>query len=710
MNVRVALRASLFFTIFGTANTTFAAAVEEIVITAQKREESLMDVPQSVQAFDTSFIENNNVRDLVDAVNFVPGASASFSGGAGSQLYNMRGTGAQGRIGQIAIGFYIDDIPWIGGGPFGPPVRLFDMESLEVLRGPQGTLYGQGSMGGTFVMKTSKPDMEEFTARTRMSRSKVTEGGVTTGIDWTASAPIVKDMLALRVTGGFADNAGIVESPDFPGETNLDDFDQEDIRAKLRFEPSDTLALTLTYWHTEERRNFSPGIWARVDPPQIFGTGGVVGNVEQDTQFVSLLLDWESPIGRLTSATGYINNEGIFDSAFAFQTPLPDGTLLTNVLQLTVPAETKNWNQEVRLTSTSEGPLQWIVGGTYTEQNGSSHVISAFKSGPLFGLVPDSLSDGDGLSQSWSVFGEMSYELFDGRLTPLVGLRYFEDEVDANSVFTGFPPQAPLHVDGKKFDAVSPRFNLKYQPNDETQIYLNVAKGFRSGVFNTPNQIVTSKSLGITVNDELPESTLWSYEIGGRFELFDNSLRIEPAIYYVDYQDYQFEGSVGNINFDLQIDRVEGVGVDLLVTYVPPIEGLLLSVIADYNETEPTDLQDNVTLSVNALAEDEQLPFVPKWGYTLQADYETPLPWAGLTGFGTVSWYRRASQVDFITALTSENPVNLTVRTGVRADHWSLSLWGENLTDDHGPAVIAGGLENRYERRQVGLTLTANLD
>src|SRR4029453_3323757 len=139
MNVRVALRASLFLTIFGAANTTFAAAVEEIVITAQKREESLMDVPQSVQAFETSFIENNNVRDLVDAVNFVPGASASFSGGAGSQLYNMRGTGAQGRIGQIAIGFYIDDIPWIGGGPFGPPVRLFDMESLEVLRGPQGT-------------------------------------------------------------------------------------------------------------------------------------------------------------------------------------------------------------------------------------------------------------------------------------------------------------------------------------------------------------------------------------------------------------------------------------------------------------------------------------------------------------------------------------------------------------------------------------------
>jgi outer membrane receptor protein involved in Fe transport len=711
MSLRVvALQATLLSIVLGVAEMTFAApAVEEILITAQKREESLMDVPQSVQAFDTSFIENNNVRDLVDAVNFVPGASASFSGGAGSQLYNLRGTGAQGRIGQIAIGFYIDDIPWIGGGPFGPPVRLFDLESLEVLRGPQGTLYGQGSMGGTFVMKTSRPDMENFTARGKTWGSDMEDADESYGADWTVSAPIIKDQLALRVTGGFANHTGIAESPDFDDE-NIDDFDQRDIRAKLRWEPTDTLAATLTYWHTQEDRNFSPGIWATVDPPIIAGTGGVVGDVEQETQFVSLLLDWESPFGHLTSATGYINNEGVFDSAFAFQTPDQNGNLLTNVLQLTVPAQTKNWNQEIRLTSTSDGRLQWIVGGTMTEQNGDNSTLSAFKSGPLFGLVPDSVSVNDGFSRSWSVFGEMSYELFDGKLTPLVGLRYFEDEVDANSVFVGFPPQAPLHVDDKTFDAWSPRFNLKYQPNDESQIYLNVAKGFRSGVFNTPNQIVTSASLGITVTEELPESTLWSYEIGGRFDLFDNTLRIEPAIYYVDYKDYQFEGSVGNINFDLQIDEVEGVGADLLVTYVPPIEGLVLSFIADYNETEPTDLQEGVTLSVNALEEDEQLPFVPKWGYTIQADYEHPLPFAGLTGFGTISWYERGSQVDFITALKSENPVNLTVRAGVRSDNWSLSLWSENLTDDHGPAVIAGGLENRYDRRQIGITLTANFD
>ena len=463
--------------------------------------------------------------------------------------------------------------------------------------------------------------MENFTARGRGQYYTMEEGGETTGGDATVSIPIIQDQLALRLTGGFANNTGLAETPDLPNKDDIDDYDQRDLRAKLRWEPSDTFAVTTTFWHTEEDRNFSPGIYASVDPPLITGTGGVVGDVEQETALYSVLIDWETPIGRFTSATGYINNEGIFDSAFAFDTFIPGLGLVNSVLQLTVPASTKNWNEEIRLASTSDGPLQWIVGATYTEQNGINTVLSAFIGGFLQGLIPDSISANDGLSQSWSVFGEVSYELFDGKLTPLVGLRYYEDDVESNSVASGVPD---FHVE-ETFDAVSPRFNLKYQPSDDAQIYLNIAKGFRSGVFNTPTQQANAAGLGIILDQALDESTLWSYEIGARFELLDSTLRIEPAVYYADYSDYQFEGSVGNINFDLLIDQVEATGVELLVTYVPPVEGMTLAVIADYNETEPTDLQSGVSTQVPSLEEDEQMPFVPKWSYTLQADYEMPL-------------------------------------------------------------------------------------
>lgn len=681
--------------------------IEEVVVTAQKREQTLMEVPQSVQAFSGAFIEEMGIYDLVDAVNFIPGASASFSGGAGSQLYNMRGTGAQGRIGQLAIGFYIDDIPWIGGGPFGPPIELFDLEALEVLRGPQGTLYGEGSMGGTFVINTARPDLERFTARGRVMASDMKEGERTYGFDATVSVPIIRDKLALRVTGGRTDAGGLAESDDFPGR-NIDDFEQWDMRAKLLWEVTDTLSITATHWHTKEDRNFSPGIYGSVNPPMIFGTGGVQGKAIQETKLSSVLIDWDTGYGRLTSATSHVDNEGLFDSAFAFDTFIPEIGLINAVLQLTVPAESEAFSQEFRFASTSDGPWQWITGAQYTDSDGSSETLSAYVAGPEFlTSLPPAVGFGDSSSKRWSVFGELSRELMDGLLTPLIGVRYYEDRQKVNSTSETSGVTTRFR---ETFDAVSPRFNLRYRPSDDVQIYLNIAKGFRSGVFNTPTQIENAALLGIDIQPTLKESVLWSYEIGARFRFLEGRLQVEPAIYHVLYDDYQFEGSAGNVNFALPIEEVEGTGIDLLVTWFTPIDGLTLLVSADVNETEPSKIEADFTATQASLAKGKQMPFVPEWSYSMLAQYERPLGDTGLTGFGSAVWYRRDSQVDFITGLVSAEIEDLTLRLGVRKNNWSVTVWGENLTDEIGPAVIAGGLPNRYDRRRFGLTLTAELD
>jgi iron complex outermembrane recepter protein len=680
--------------------------IEEVVVTAQKREQTLMEVPQSVQAFSGEFIEEMGIYNLVDAVNFIPGASASFSGGAGSQLYNLRGTGAQGRIGQLAIGFYIDDIPWIGGGPFGPPIELFDLESLEVLRGPQGTLYGEGSMGGTFVITTARPDLQNFTARGRLIASDMREGERSYGIDGTVSMPLVRDQLALRLTGGATKGAGLAESDDFPG-TDIDDFDQWDLRAKLLWEASEALSVQATYWHTKEDRNFSPGIYGSVDPPMIFGTGGIPGRAVQETILSSLLVDWDTPYGRLTSATSYVDNDGLFDAAFAFDTFIPGAGLINAVLQLTVPAESQSFSQEFRFASTADGPLQWIVGAQYTDSDASNEVLSAFVAGPDFlTSLPPFVGTGASESRRWSVFGEVSREFMDGLLTPLLGLRYFEDR----QKFDAVSEAGDVFSARETFDAVSPRFNLRIQPADSTQIYLNVAKGFRSGVFNTTTQIQNAALLGITVQPTLDESVLWSYEIGGRLRLLGGRLQVEPAIYHVVYEDYQFEGSAGNVNFALPIEEVKGTGADLLVRYLTPIDGLVLSLTADVNETEPTKIAADFTATQASLAEDEQMPFVPRWSYSAAAQYERPFGDRGLIGFGSAIWFERDRQVDFITGLESARIEDLTLRLGVRRDNWSVTLWGENLTDEVGPAVIAGGLPNRYDRRRFGITISASTE
>jgi len=595
-------------------------------------------------------------------------------------------------------------VPWVAGGPYGPPIQFFDLESMEVLRGPQGTLYGQGSMGGTFVIRTAQPDMENIAARGQAWSSDMHEGENSWGWDATVSVPIVQDRLALRVTGGRGSFSGLAESPDFPLNENIDNYDQTNERAKLRWEVNDSLSVTTTYWHTQENRNFSPGIYATVDPPLINGTGNRIGIVEQDTDLASVLVDWDLPLGRLTSASSYVDNKGLFDANFAFDTVI-NGQLFNSVLQLTVPGKAHTYNQEFRLSSTGEGPWVWIVGSEYTQTQGDNRIISAFRAGPLVGVLPDSISENHAESKSWSVFGELSRDFMDGKLTPLIGLRYFRDDQQQKNVST-FP--ASVSEPDATFDSVSPRFNLRWRPTETVEVYGNIAKGFRSGVFNTPNQVATAQGIGIALQSALNESELWSYELGGRFTLFENRLRVEPAIYYENFTDYQFEGSAGNINFALPIDTVEAIGADLLVTYVTPIDGLTMQASADINSTEPTDIDPAITATQPALGKDEQLPFVPKWGYSVGVDYEHPVM-SDYTGTLSVSWASRASQTDFITGFTSDNMTNLAVHGGVRANTWGLSLWCENCGDDKGPAVIAGGLQNRYNRRTVGLTLTGTM-
>jgi outer membrane receptor protein involved in Fe transport len=382
------------------------------------------------------------------------------------------------------------------------------------------------------------------------------------------------------------------------------------------------------------------------------------------------------------------------------------GQLFNNVLQLTVPAKARSYNQEFRFASAGEGPWGWVAGAEYTYAHGDNSVISAFRAGPLVGLIPDSLSTNSSETKSWSVFGELSYDFLDGKLTPLLGLRYFRDDQTLKSQ-TNFPPS--VYTPNATFDSTSPRFNLRWRPNDTTEIYGNIAKGFRSGVFNTPNQVATAAGIGIPLQFELNESNLWSYEIGGRFTFLENRLLIEPAVYYENFEDYQFEGSAGNVNFALPIDTVEAWGADLIVTYVAPIEGLSFVASGNYNSTEPTDIDPSITATQPALAKDEQLPFVPKWGYTVQADYEHPIVNGEYTAFTSVAWSSRGSQTDFITGFHSNNMENLTFNLGVRNDFWGLRVWCLNCGDDKGPAVIAGGLQNRYDRRTIGLTLTGSM-
>lgn len=672
---------------------------EEIEVTALKRgPQKLLDVPQPVQAFSGSELELRMVNTPVAAVDLVPGASAGVTGGAGTQRYNLRGTGAMGSAGDLAIGFYIDDVPYYSpGNPFGPAIRFFDLESVEVLRGPQGTLYGQGALGGAIIIRTAQPDLNQYEARARIVGSDMKEGGYGWKTDMSLSAPLIQDELAFRLTAGREQRPGLAESPDFPGRSNIDDGTAWDYRLKLLYRPTDRLSLRATHWESNDSGNFSP-VYSTVAPPTITGTGGIDGLTHNKTGLSSFVVDWDTAVGSVRSSSSYTQYDDLYRAGSAFDA-LIGGQLVPFLLNIDAAQQSNSFNQEVTLSSSGLLPWAWIAGGNYVDGRRTADVAAEITSPPG---IPTSVSKSVTDSRQLAFFGEISRELMGGRITPLVGLRWHSDRRD-------FLDQgANVFHTGNDFSGVSPRFNVRVRPSSNADLYVNVAKGFRSGTFNTQSNVDIAALFGLSTAITIPEATVWSYEFGASLRFPGGGLLVQPAIYHNDFTNYPVEAQIANAGIVVPVKKVGATGVDLIAQYMAPIRGLSLSFTGNYNRTRPHDSDPALAAQVPALAEGKQLPYVPRWSSNLAAGYDRGLNDA-LAGFVYASMTRRDGQVDFITGRWSPTTNDLTLRVGVREtrDRWSVSLFGKNLTDDRGPAVTTGGLQIRYERRTIGTEVTA---
>lgn len=665
--------------------------MEEIVVRGQKREQTLMEVPQTIQVISGEILEQRGVRDFSDTLKLIPGASSHFSGGAGSQGFNFRGTGAKSRVGDSATGFYFDDVPYyVPGSPYGPSLGLFDLESLEVLRSPQGTLYGQGSLGGVMIINTANPDFEQLTGRIQVSGSEMKEGDRGHKIDGTVSFPLIKDQLALRITAGGVERPGLAESVEFPGEEDLDTSEDSYVRAKLLWHPSETLSVQVMAWRTEQEQFFTPSDYASNDPPTVLpGTGGVKPAADFDTTLSSLVVDWETEYGVFTSSTSFVDIEFEQSRGVVFPSEIPGFGTFIFELTSDLTGEAKSFNQEFRFASRDDdGPWSWIVGASYTDaSNESDSVITitepAFAAGTT--VTPAELD-----TEQWSVFGEVSRSFKDDTWNVLFGLRYFEDD---RSNLAG----------NETFDAVSPRFNVSYAPSENVLVYLNIAKGFQSGKFTDAGDIAILESLGLSASPVLDEVTLWTYEVGARLDFFNGRLHLEPAVYYSEFEDFQSELFIGAAALDFNMDT-EVKGVELVMSAILA-DGVTLNYAADVNDSEPVDLSSIVDTLPSGLEEGEQLPYVPGWSHTVYLNYEKSFSSVRL--YGQIGWRGQDGQIDIFSGLPADELDTWSAYVGVAGERWNLSLWGENLTDEKGPVVTAV-VPNRFNRRLIGVTLGFN--
>jgi outer membrane receptor protein involved in Fe transport len=600
------------------------------------------------------------------------------------------------------VGVYLDEMPLnLELNQSGQDVRLLDIARVEVLRGPQGTLYGQGAVGGTIRYITNDVDLDEVSA-TASGEVGAVDGG---GTDWRGDAvvnlPIVTDRVGLRVAGAYQHFGGWIDNP-LIGDRNVNAGHTFTLRGKLAVVLTDAFRLTLTAQHQDLRigaRNLS------TDDQLVFDA--LPTPFESKATLLNALATYDLDRVTLLSSTSYIHRRDnqILDFTTTFGPFIP---LLTGLppdavdsIGVSAPLTNKVFTQELRLSSNGEAAFNWTVGGFFRDAR--THSISTSI------VTPDVLPPGFTLyavegtypenSRSWAVFGEASYKL-SGTLTALVGLRYFEDRRVQDTASTVFGATA-IDQQRTTFNTMSPRFNLSWQPSEQVNVYANVGKGFRSGGFN-----LTSTGGGASVPPSFAPDTLWAYEVGVKFQSADRRLSLDIAGYRNEWSDVQTTTNIPGLptSFTTNSGRVTGWGVDGSLSYVP-FRGLTLTLTGGWNNLEYR------SDSAEHLAGDP-VDFAPRFTGSASAEYRFHL--GAMPSFVRIDYqhsdrfqlYLRNFQV---APAHSDAQDILNARIGISGTNWSGSVFVRNLLNRDSilyPAAAALIYPARLQPRTIGLSFS----
>jgi iron complex outermembrane recepter protein len=670
-----------------------AADDDEIIVTAQKREQLLSDVPAAIQAISGDTLERRGTRDLSQLVEFIPGASIVSKAAPGFETIQIRGI-SSGTVGDATVGYYIDDVIFsVPNLQLAPPSRLLDLERTEILRGPQGTLYGNGAMGGLIRLVTKAPDTNAFDIKALGELSFTDGGGTNYAGDAAVNIPLAADVAGLRVSGGYERLSGFADSAT---ENNLNDVRSWNIRGKLLVRPTDNIDVTLGVWHIDNHQDYSNNLLT-VSPPTVRDPFGVEPFIETVATFYSGAVKWDLGSVSLESGTTYVDHRlTIDDVSNSVLLGFPVGIRNASTF------ETSSFSQELRLVSQGDGPFNWIIGGLYTNASIDSLIdVNIRGLGPAIPFL--NVSDSTLRSESFAIFGEASYELFDGKLIPLVGLRYFNDDRSADGL-TVFGGASSFDEDGDTFDALSPRFNLTFKPNDDALFYANIARGFRSGTIQTNAQALLGQATGVNTSVIIDEDSLWSYEVGTKLT-FDRFF-IDASLYYTDWSDIQIPfntpfGLPATVNGgDAQI-----YGIDLGINWRTPLDGLTLQAVANFNSAEFKNVDPQLAAALTTAQNGERLPGVPKNNYSVGATYSTPLTDSlDLNLYGAYSFRNRQS--DLASGLVGGRLSNLTLRAGLETDHFRFDIFADNLTNERGPVLNTTTAVQAVYPRRIGLSVT----
>lgn len=694
---------------------------DEIVVTAQKREETVREVPQSVTAITAETFERLQANNLQDYVGRVPSMAATGSiAEPGTTSVVLRGISAGGGTSSTAT--YVDETPYgfsvglVGrGAQMTPDLDPFDLSRLEVLRGPQGTLYGASAMGGVVRFVTQDPVAGEFSGMARASVEN-TEGGEASYAARIGLNIPLGDQAGLRLSGFRRDEGGYID--DVTGPYVQDDANSsqtEGFRAKFILHATDDLTFRISTAQQEFTGDTDSGV--DFNFPATIASLGVPlpestpvptptgGALEHDRNFAlpasvtnqihNITVDWDLGWASLLSSTSYADYE---NQSLKDATAFVGGAMEDDF-------NSDKTTQELRLVSPGvEHGFDWIAGVYYTQEAGA--LSQTIASGPFAGSNASVFSDYEEVAG----FGTLTYH-FSREFDVSAGARYAQSTSSAailgSGIFAGISGE-----DESSDDVTTWSTSARWRPGDQTMIYARVATGWRAGGPNLPFAPFPAT---------YQPDTLINYELGIKTDIIPNLLRVDLALFRIDWEDMHSFITNGAFGGNGNADTATSQGLEWDAT-LTPMDGLTVRWSGAYTQAELTADAPTVngldTLGPQGL-DGAPLPYSPEWASTLAIDYT----W---TAFGDAEAYIGGDiryTGDRVGAFTTATPFGLfsrvelpaytlvDLRAGVDFDRFDVGLFARNITNDDSPVSFGGSFAAPQagvpRPRTIGVQVTA---
>ncbi|HEX2834181.1 MAG TPA: TonB-dependent receptor [Thermoanaerobaculia bacterium] len=742
---------------------------EEMVVTARKREESVQEVPISVVAPTEADLRDAGADDIEDIAANVAGFTVQNLGPGQSQVA-MRGVSA----GQIVrdqpgvkeqVGVYLDESV-ISLSLFTPDVDLFDVSRVEVLRGPQGTLFGSGSLSGTLRYITNQPKLGHTETIGELSLSSIEDGGTGATAKAAVNVPIGANA-AMRVVGYYTKYGGFLDAiqPDLSLNEDVNSGSRAGARIAFRFEPNDKFTITprLLYqkiemdgWNRIDAFNILANPYTTTRPKVTFEGRQQFTQIEEpytdDFLLGDLNLSYELGGATLTSITSYTDRDvDVIRDATALTASITGGSIGLPPAAYLIDAPlddvttAKSLTQELRLSG-ERGPLQWLVGGFYSDTDrdyaqslfvNGFETVTGIPTAGAFGAPRDVLyfSELTYAFKQFAIFGEATWSVSD-RFDVTGGLRYYDFDEDRVQTFDGIFADPGSSAGSTQADGIAPRVMLSYKLNDATRLNGQISKGFRLGGINDPLNVplCTPQDLETFGGQESwKDETLWNYEIGAKRTLRGGRGHFNIAAFRADISDLQATVTAGSCSSRVifNVPKARSQGVEMEVEYAPSdffdfaISATKLN--AELRSTLTSTNSAGVTSVVAGIESGNRLPTVPEFQMAAAGSVHWTMGTIGgyvtgvyqhvgsrytqigdqAAGFGTVSLTSFApnniggpftqSTFTFDPKLPSYDLVNL--RLGFLVKNFDTALYVNNVFDE--TALLALDQE-RGTRARVG--------